>query len=118
LQISDERKKRVIHLYFNQHKIYAEIAQIERISPRDIHAIIKKEEGRRLQNKYQQQQEKELDDYFSVCRYCFEIFIISYISKILSCLAELTYILSILIALLKSSKPLLTLLFLTFEARL
>jgi DNA-directed RNA polymerase specialized sigma subunit len=47
LQISDERKKRVIDLYFNQHKSYAEIAQIERISPCDIHAIIKEEEARR-----------------------------------------------------------------------
>jgi DNA-directed RNA polymerase specialized sigma subunit len=38
------RKKRVIDLYFNQHKTYAEIAEIEKISPRDIHAIIKEED--------------------------------------------------------------------------
>jgi predicted DNA-binding protein YlxM (UPF0122 family) len=47
LQISDERKKRVIDLYYNQHKSYAEIAQMEHISPRDIHAIIKEEIARR-----------------------------------------------------------------------
>ncbi|MDF2767905.1 MAG: hypothetical protein K0S91_740 [Nitrososphaeraceae archaeon] len=29
LQISEDRKKRVIDLYFDQHKTYAEIAQIE-----------------------------------------------------------------------------------------
>jgi predicted HTH domain antitoxin len=57
LQISEERRKRVIDLYFNQHKTYAEIAQIERISPRDIHAIIKEEEARRQKYKDQQQEE-------------------------------------------------------------
>jgi DNA-binding CsgD family transcriptional regulator len=54
LQITEDRKKRVIDLYFNQHKTYAEIAQIEKISPRDIHAIIKEEEARR--QKYKQQE--------------------------------------------------------------
>jgi predicted DNA-binding protein YlxM (UPF0122 family) len=54
MQISDERKKRVIDLYFDQHKSYAEIAQIERISPRDIHAIIKEEEARRQKHKQQE----------------------------------------------------------------
>jgi predicted HTH domain antitoxin len=54
LQITEERTKRVIDLYFNQHKTYAEIAQIERMSPRDIHAIIKEEEARR--QKYKQQE--------------------------------------------------------------
>ena len=58
MQITEDRKKRVIDLYFNQHKTFAEIAQIEKISPRDIHAIIKEEEARRLQNKYQQEQEE------------------------------------------------------------
>jgi hypothetical protein len=57
LQITEERKRRVIDLYFNQHKTYAEIAQIERISPRDIHAIIKEEEARRQKYKDQQHQE-------------------------------------------------------------
>jgi hypothetical protein len=56
LTISEERKKRVIDLYFNQHKTYAEIAQIERISLRDIHNIIKEEEARRQKYKRQQQQ--------------------------------------------------------------
>jgi hypothetical protein len=54
LQITQERKKRVIDLYFNLHKSYAEIAQIERISPRDIHAIIKEEEARRQKHKQQE----------------------------------------------------------------
>jgi hypothetical protein len=54
LQITEDRKRRVIDLYFNQHKSYAEIAQIEKISPRDIHAIIKEEEARR--QKYKQQE--------------------------------------------------------------
>jgi DNA-directed RNA polymerase specialized sigma subunit len=55
LQITEDRKKRVIDLYFNQHKSYAEIAQIERISPRDIHTIIKEELARRQKYKDQQQ---------------------------------------------------------------
>ena len=54
MQISKERKNRVIDLYFNQHKSYAEIAQIERISPRDIHAIIKQEIARRQKHKQQE----------------------------------------------------------------
>jgi hypothetical protein len=58
VQISEDRKKRVIDLYFNQHKTYAEIAQIERISPRDIHAIIKEEQSRRQKHKDRQQQEE------------------------------------------------------------
>ena len=58
LQISEDRKKQVIDLYFNQHKSYAEIAQIERISPRDIHAIIKEEEARRQKHKHQQQRQE------------------------------------------------------------
>ena len=58
MQIYDERKKRVIDLYFNQHKTYAEIAEIEKMSPRDIHAIIKEEQARRQKYKDQQQQEE------------------------------------------------------------
>jgi DNA-binding CsgD family transcriptional regulator len=54
LQISEDRKKCIIDLYFNQHKTYAEIAQIEHISPRDIHAIIKEEEARRQRHKQQE----------------------------------------------------------------
>jgi hypothetical protein len=59
VQISEDRRKHVIDLYFNQQKTYAEIAQIERISPRDIHAIIKEEESKRQKYKDQQQQEEK-----------------------------------------------------------
>ena len=58
LQLTDQRKKRVIDLYFNQHKTYAEIAEIEKMSPRDIHAIIKEEKARRLQYKHMKQQQE------------------------------------------------------------
>ena len=58
MQVSEERKKRVIDLYFNQHKTYTEIAQIERISPRDMHTIIKEEESRRQKYEHQQQQQE------------------------------------------------------------
>ena len=54
MQITQQRRKRVIDLYFNQHKTYAEIAQIEHISPRDIHAIIKEEIARRQKHKDQE----------------------------------------------------------------
>jgi hypothetical protein len=54
MQLTDERKNGVIDLYFNQHKTYAEIAQIERISPRDIHTIIKEEQARRQKLKQQE----------------------------------------------------------------
>ena len=59
MQLTDGRKNRVIDLYFSQHKTYSEIAEIERISPRDINAIIKEEQAKR--QKYQhEQQEQEL----------------------------------------------------------
>jgi predicted DNA-binding protein YlxM (UPF0122 family) len=58
LQITEERKKQVIDLYFNQHKSYAEIAQIMKMSPRDIHAIIKEEEARRQKYEHKQHQEE------------------------------------------------------------
>jgi predicted DNA-binding protein YlxM (UPF0122 family) len=58
VQITEDRRKRIIDLYFNQHKTYAEIAQIEHISPRDIHAIIKEEEARRQKYKDQQQRQE------------------------------------------------------------
>jgi DNA-directed RNA polymerase specialized sigma subunit len=54
LQITEERRKRVIDLYFNQHKTYAEIAQIEHISPRDIHAIIEEKKARRQKDKQEE----------------------------------------------------------------
>jgi DNA-binding CsgD family transcriptional regulator len=57
LQITEQRRKRVIDLYFNQHKTYAEIAEIEHISPRDIHAIIEEEQARRQKDKLQQERQ-------------------------------------------------------------
>jgi transposase len=54
LTISEERKRRVIDLYYNQGKTTREIAEIERMSLRDIHTIIKEEEARR--QKYKQQE--------------------------------------------------------------
>jgi DNA-directed RNA polymerase specialized sigma subunit len=44
--ISEERKKWVINLYYNQGKTRREIAKIERMSIRDISAIIKEEESK------------------------------------------------------------------------
>src|SRR5215210_4693777 len=57
LTISEERKQRVIDLYYNQGKTTREIAKIERMSIRDISAIIKEEEARR--QKYKQQQQRQ-----------------------------------------------------------
>jgi DNA-directed RNA polymerase specialized sigma subunit len=45
--ISEDRKKRVIDLSYNQEKTTREIAKIERMSIRDIHSILKEEEARR-----------------------------------------------------------------------
>jgi len=41
--ITDEKKKAVINLYFNQHKTYRQIAQEIRMSLRDLAIIIKEE---------------------------------------------------------------------------
>ncbi len=57
-QISEERKKQVIDLYFNQHKTYAKIAKIMKMSPSDIHAIIKEDEARRQNYEHKQHQEE------------------------------------------------------------
>jgi predicted HTH domain antitoxin len=54
MQITEERRKRIIDLYFNQHKTYAEIAEIAEMSPHDIRRIIKEELARR--QKYKQQE--------------------------------------------------------------
>jgi DNA-directed RNA polymerase specialized sigma subunit len=51
LTISEERKRHVIDLYYNQEKTTHEIAKIERISLHDISAIRKEEEARRQKNK-------------------------------------------------------------------
>ena len=58
MTISEERKKRVIDLYYNQGKTTREIAKIERMSIRDISAIIKEEEARRQKCEHQQHQEE------------------------------------------------------------
>jgi predicted DNA-binding protein YlxM (UPF0122 family) len=74
VQITEDRKNRVIDLYFNQHKTYAEIAQIERISPRDIHTIIKEEEARRQKYKDQELSSKAYD-FFSKGKTTIEVII-------------------------------------------
>ena len=58
LTISEERKKRVIDLYYNQGKTTREIAKIEMMSIRDISAILKKEEARLQICKHQQQRQE------------------------------------------------------------
>ncbi len=58
MTISEERKKRVIDLYYNQGKTTREIAEIERMSIRDISVILKEEESKRQKYKDQQQQEE------------------------------------------------------------
>ena len=58
MQLTEERKKRVIDLYFNEHKTYAEITQIMKMSPRDIHAIIKEEKARRQIYKHEKHQQQ------------------------------------------------------------
>ena len=58
MTVSEERKKRVIDLYYNQGKTTREIAKIERMSIRDIHTIIKEEEARRQNYQHQQKQEE------------------------------------------------------------
>jgi hypothetical protein len=45
MRITEERKERIIDLYYNQRKTTREIAKIERVSIRDISAIRKEEEA-------------------------------------------------------------------------
>ncbi|MCD6036184.1 MAG: hypothetical protein K0S67_68, partial [Nitrososphaeraceae archaeon] len=54
MRITEERKERIIDLYYNQRKTTREIAKIERVSIRDISAIRKEEEARRQKNKDQE----------------------------------------------------------------
>ena len=79
MQLTDGRKNRVIDLYFSQHKTYSEIAEIERISPRDINAIIK-EEGAKRQKYQHERQEQELSSkaykLFSKGKRCVQVAII------------------------------------------
>src|SRR5919107_4710805 len=58
MQLTDGRKNRVIDLYFSQHKTYSEIAEMERISPCDINAIIKEEEAKRQKYRHEQQEQE------------------------------------------------------------
>ena len=58
MRITEQRKKRIIDLYYNQGKTTREIAEIERISLHDISAIRKEEEARRQKNKDQEQSSK------------------------------------------------------------
>ena len=58
MTITEERKKRVIDLYYNQGKTTREIAKIERMSIRDISPTLREEESRRQKYKDQQQQEE------------------------------------------------------------
>jgi hypothetical protein len=55
---SEERKDRVIDLYYNQRKTTRDIASIERMSIRDISSILKEEESRQQKYKHQQQQQE------------------------------------------------------------
>ncbi|MDQ3971483.1 MAG: hypothetical protein M3227_07330 [Thermoproteota archaeon] len=50
----EEKKKWVTDLYYNQGKTTREIAEIERMSIRDISAILKEEESSRAKHKYQE----------------------------------------------------------------
>ena len=56
MTVSEERKKRVIDLYYNHGKTTREIARIERMSIRDISPILREEESKRQRHKDLQQQ--------------------------------------------------------------
>jgi hypothetical protein len=58
MTISEERKKRIIDLYYNQGKTTREIAKIERVSIRDISPTLKEEESKLQRHKDQRQQEE------------------------------------------------------------
>ena len=58
MTINDERINHVIDLYYNQGKTTREIAKIERMSIRDISAILKEEKSRQQKYKNQQQQQE------------------------------------------------------------
>ena len=58
MTISEERKKRVIELYYNQGKTTREIAKMERMSICDISTILKEEESKRQKYKHQQRRQE------------------------------------------------------------
>ncbi len=53
--------------YFTQHKTYAEIAQIEKIAPRDIHIILEEEKAR--QQKHDEIKERQQQQALSAKAY-------------------------------------------------
>ena len=57
----EQKERRIIDLYYNQGKTTREIAKIERMSIRDISAILKEEESRRQKYGHQQQQVETSD---------------------------------------------------------
>ena len=54
MTITEEKKKRVTDRYYNQGKTTREIAEIARMSIRDISAILKEEESSRAKHKDQE----------------------------------------------------------------
>jgi transposase len=64
LTISEERKKRVIDLYYNQGKTTREISKEARISPRDIGIILNKVfEGKKTEASQEQQDNDKAEQY-------------------------------------------------------
>ena len=59
MTISEERKKRLIDLYYNQGKMTLEIPYIERMSIRDILPILREEEESKRQRHEDQQPQEE-----------------------------------------------------------
>ena len=59
MQLNNERKKRVIDLYIIQHKTYAEIAEIERIAPRDIQIILEEKARQQKMDKIKDRQQQQ-----------------------------------------------------------
>ena len=58
MTISEDRKKCLIDLYYNQGKTTREIPMIERMSIRDISPTLQEEESKRQRHKDQRQQEE------------------------------------------------------------
>jgi hypothetical protein len=54
LTVSEERKKRIIDLHYNQGKTTRDIAKIERVSIRDISSVLKEEESKQEKYKHQE----------------------------------------------------------------
>ena len=61
MQLNDDRRKWVIDLYFAQHNTYVEIAQIERIVPRNIHIILEEEKARQQRLDKRKERQHRLD---------------------------------------------------------